>query len=441
MGDLRSTQPLQLAPASLSALWFGGAHASLLAALAIVCAWPSLLADTFWHPRLLAAVHLLTLGWISGSILGALYLVSPFALRVRLGRHAGDPLVWGLFTSATAAMAAGFWRLDHRLVAVAGVAALLAAAWVAWRVLPPLARAPVPGFVRRNFFLAFGGLLLAGGLGVAVALDRRHPFLPGGFFAKTFAHAELAWLGWASMMVIAAGYRLLPMLLPAAMPAGLAASSSGPLLFFGAVAVAAGVLTAIPACLLAGGVAALAAALLFLITLVRMLRQPRPRPRARPRPDLPLVHVAAAVAALLAAIACGVALWLVGPVPAPGLRAAHGVLALVGFLAQLVVGVEQRLIAWQAWLLAYSGSGFRAVPPSPYAISIRPLQWAIVLTWLPGVLALAAGAGWGSADLVRLGACLLLAGTAASALVLAHALRIATAAPVAGELDATGGQH
>ena len=36
----------------------------------------------FYHSRMLAIVHLVTLGWITASILGSLYTVGPIALRV-----------------------------------------------------------------------------------------------------------------------------------------------------------------------------------------------------------------------------------------------------------------------------------------------------------------------------------------------------------------------
>jgi hypothetical protein len=58
--------------------------------------------------------------------------------------------------------------------------------------------------------------LLAASLGVAVGFDKLRDLLPGTSLDHVLAHAHLAVLGWATMMVMAAGYRLLPMILPVA---------------------------------------------------------------------------------------------------------------------------------------------------------------------------------------------------------------------------------
>ena len=65
-------------------LYFGFAHLCLAAALLALAVTPRSLLGFYYHPRMLAVVHLLTLGWITSHILGALYLIAPMALRTRL---------------------------------------------------------------------------------------------------------------------------------------------------------------------------------------------------------------------------------------------------------------------------------------------------------------------------------------------------------------------
>jgi hypothetical protein len=43
---------------------------------------PRSVSGFFYHARMLGIVHLITLGWITASILGSLYLVGPIALRM-----------------------------------------------------------------------------------------------------------------------------------------------------------------------------------------------------------------------------------------------------------------------------------------------------------------------------------------------------------------------
>src|SRR5436190_17936186 len=78
--------------------------------------------------------------------------------------------------------------------------------------------------------LAFLNVLAAAALGVLIGFDRVYHFLPGFVLAHVFAHAHLAALGSATMMAIGVAYRLLPMILPAAMPGGARLWVSGVLL-------------------------------------------------------------------------------------------------------------------------------------------------------------------------------------------------------------------
>jgi hypothetical protein len=412
----------------LVAAWFGFAHGSLLLAALLVALDAELLAATFYHPRLLAAVHLLTLGWISGSILGALHLVPAMALRTRLPRHRGDLVACATFATGTVAMVASFWFWRPAGIAAGGAVAIAGAAWVAARVLPALWRAPAARAAGAAFATAFAGLFLTALLGMAAALLRERPDLAVGAFAMLFAHAHLGALGWALPIVIGAGYRLVPMLLPSAMPsprrslAALLTSAGAPLLLAGGLLASSAPLAA------AGATAALAAVLLILRDAAWMLRHRRLRPPARPRPDLPLAHAAAALLSLVAALGCGVLL-LAGHAPT-GLRAAYGILALVGFFGQLIAGVGPRLVAWLCWLHAYAGSGFRQIPPTPYALVPRGTQALATTGWLAAVPALAVGAATGRAWLVRAGSlALAIAVSAGAAGLLRAAATAARRAP------------
>ena len=72
-----------LTPASAIPLaYFAFAHLGLAAALLVLALRPDLPGAFFYHPKMVALVHLVTLAWLSGSILGAFYIVGPLALRL-----------------------------------------------------------------------------------------------------------------------------------------------------------------------------------------------------------------------------------------------------------------------------------------------------------------------------------------------------------------------
>jgi hypothetical protein len=170
----------------------------------------------------------------------------------------------------------------------------------------------------------------------------------------------------------------------------------------------------------------------FLSQVAWMIRHPRPRPPGLVVPDPAVLHAAAAFASLLLASALG--LWLaVAPQSERTLRAAmaYGVFGLVGFLAQMVVAMEGRLLPIFAWYWAYANSGYRGPVASPHEMPSRGAQEVVFVLWLFGVPALAIGLAFDAVPFVRAASWALLAATvldsANVAAIVRHAFRRPTA--------------
>ena len=176
------------------------------------------------------------------------------------------------------------------------------------------------------------------------------------------------------------------------------------------------------------GVVIVAGLATFAAHVMWMLSQPAPKPAGAARVNFGVLHAASAGAWLLGAVAIGLAL-LILPTSTRTLHAAaaYGVLGLVGFLAQMVVAMETRLLPMVTWFWAYAQSGYRIAPPSPHAMRDRSLQAMVFGGWTIGVPALAMGMFVESAPLVSLGAWALFAAVALATLdnvmVVAHAFR------------------
>ena len=135
-----------------------------------------------------------------------------------------------------------------------------------------------------------------------------------------------------------------------------------------------------------GGVAA------FLGHVFWMQRHSRPGPAARPRPDYGVWHAVQALIYLALATVVGVGLVVV-PLSEATLRAVlpYGVFGLVGFLAQMEVGIESRLLPLFAWYGAFANSGFERPLVSPHLMPDRTWQRLAFYLWGGGVPAVAAG--------------------------------------------------
>ncbi|MQA31543.1 MAG: hypothetical protein GEU82_17195 [Luteitalea sp.] len=205
-------------------------------------------------------------------------------------------------------------------------------------------------------------------------------------------------------------YRLLPMVLPAAMPGGSRLWPSAVLLQTGVTGLFVtllwrGPLAWIFALTIVGGLAA------FLSQVVWMLRRPRPRPPKLRTPDPAVLHAGASLVWLAVASALGVWLTLAAP-SSVTLRVAmaYGVFGLVGFLAQMVVGMEGRLLPIFAWYWAYANTGYQGPVPSQHEMPWRRGQELVFVLWLFGVPALAGGLAFDAIPLVSAAAwCLFIA--------------------------------
>jgi len=399
-------------------LYFGFAHLCLATAFLALAVTPRSLLGFYYHPRMLAVVHLVTLGWISASIQGALYVIGPLAFRMPWPAGPADYGAFAAFAVGVVGMTGHFW-MDRPRGMVWGAGLVAAAmAWVAARGLRGLRRAPVPLEARLPMALAFFNVIAAAGLGLALGFNKVGAFLPVAHLDVVMAHAHLAALGWAAMMVIGAGYRMLPMILPAAMPRGAVALAASLVLEAGVAALVWSFLAG-RGRLAAASLAVLGIAL-FASRVVWMLRNRRPAPAELRRPDWGTAHALQSVACLLAA--AGVGLYLAWAAPSERTLAwapVYGVLGLIGFLSQLVVGVESRVLPLFAWLWGFADRHHAELPPPLHGASVRPLQALVFALWTAGVPLLAFGLGAERAVATSLGGAMLLAAVVAS---LAHAI-------------------
>jgi mono/diheme cytochrome c family protein len=385
-------------------LYFGCAWLALALAFAAVAIDPRGAAGFFYHARLAGIVHLVTLGWITMSILGALYIVGPITLRIPLPAHRGDAVAFASTSIGIVGMVGHFWIEDFGGMAWSGVMVALGILYVGVRVVRRLIGAPVTGGVKFHVMLAFANIAVAASMGVLLAFDKDLHFLPGFVLTNVFAHAHLAAIGWASMMVVGIGYRLLPMVLPAEMPRSKSVYASGILLEIGVLGLFVALLlqsmlTRVFALIIVAGFA------VFLGHVAGMVKRRRRRPLELPAIDFAVRHTVSAFLSLAIAIVLGSLLAFANPSEWT-LRAAlaYGVFGLVGFLAQMVAGMQLRLLPLLAW---YSAAHRAASPgdiPSMSRLSAHPLVGAGWLLWLWGVPALATGFALNAIPLLAAGA-------------------------------------
>jgi hypothetical protein len=410
---------------ALPLAYFGGAHIALSLACAALVLWPDLPGPSHYHPRMIALLHLVTVGWITGSILGAFYIVAPLALGTPMRAGRWDAAACVAFWAGAAALVPGFWTGRFTLVGAGSMPVLAVALFVGVRVIAGMRRSTVPRGVAVHIVLAFANVLLAGVLGLALAVNRMTWQLPVPPLSLALAHGHLAVTGWVLMTVFGVAYRLVPMVVPAAMPTGRRLATSAVLLEIGALGLATSIVAGWAT--LPWALAVVGACAAFFVQLRAMLRHRRPRPVELPRPDWSTSQTYVALLYLFVAVTFG--MWLALGWPPAWAAWIYGGAGILGFPAQMVVGIQGRLVPMHAW---YRSMAHRdGAPPaiSAHRLIEPRLARAVLIGWGIGVPLLLVGMAARHHAAIASGAAALLVATVLNA---AHGLvmaRRAAAAP------------
>ncbi|MBI2236291.1 MAG: hypothetical protein HYU60_04955 [Magnetospirillum sp.] len=296
----------------------------------------------------LAALHLVTLGVLVMTAMGAAIQLLPVATRKRLGPVWLCRVMFWLYVPGVAALTLGFWLgqpwLQHlgATLAIAGLAVFAGMMAANLRNVADLAG------VTRHSWLALASLAGLTVLGLVLVIDFTAGFLPSRAEVAT-AHAVLAGYGFMGMLALGFSTVLIPMfVLGQAVPevvgkrssalagAGLALGAGGALVGLGWLA----------ALGLALGGAALA------IHFRGMAATLKSRMRKRLEPFFRMVWVGWAL--LPASLAIGLALALGAP-PSPT-ATLWGFLLVFGWLLTFVTGILQRIVPFLASMHT-SGTG------------------------------------------------------------------------------------
>lgn len=317
------------------------------------------LAGHYYQPGVLALTHVVTLGWITLTIMGASYQILPIVLgrkiwSERLAR-------WQLAVMATGAAGLvghffiGSWR---GLVWAAGLVALGVGAHLVNATLTVRGLAQWT-FTARLVVLAHVGLGLTVVFGALLAVNKLRPVMPGDLFPSLHGHVHLALLGWVLPMVIGVAARVYPMFLLAREPGGWPGRVQFWGLGLGVPATVIGLLTH-RGLLAAGALAVAAATAAHLAWVVGMVRG-----RRRPTLDWGLRFVLTGAAALVPAAALGLGLAF-DVLAGPRVALAYGALALGGWASLTIVGMVLKIIPFLVWSRVYAPRvGREAVPTLP----------------------------------------------------------------------------
>lgn len=378
-------------------VWF------VVGAAGLVLVAPLLAQGAFTAPRVVAVAHCFTLGWLTTSIVGALYQIFPIALGVPSRSVRVGHVTFALLQAGIVALVAGFWWWLPGLLALGWLALVAAVGALAWNLLPQLRRAQRGHLIGRYVALAHLGL----GLAMLVAAARVGNLL--GWWevdaVRLLAtHVHLAVLGFATLTVVGVGSRLLTMFLLSHGHVEWPLRLIGPLVGVGLVAFGVGELGSVPVASAAGATLMASGIALYLFQAWSYVRH-----RVRRVLDPGLALAAAAHGFLLLALGAGVAL-AAASTPDLRLAAAYGVVGCLGWLSLFVAGVSQKILPFLTWVYRFSGQVGAPGLPKVADLTAPSWGWASGALLTVGTLLLAAAVAAGWVGMARTGAGILAAG-------------------------------
>jgi len=350
------------------------------------------LSGHYYHPRLAALTHTVTLGWITLAMMGASYQLVPMLLGRPIWSERLARWQFAMLVAGVVGLAAHFYiaEFSGMLWAAGIVGAGIGAHAVNVAVsLRGLARVT---FTVRLFAMGLAGLVLTLGFGALLATDRVVKILPAaGFFPTLHAHFHLALLGWVMPVVLGVTARVYPVFLLAGEPAGWPGHAQLWGLLLGVPTLTLGILASpalvrVGALLVASAVAGHAAWVLEIV-----------RSRRRPALDWGLRFVLTGAAFLLpaSALGLGLAFDVVGG-PRPTL--AYVALALGGWISLTIVGMMLKIVPVLVWYRVYAPHIGRTQAPPLKELgwpAVEGLAWWLLTGGMVGLAAaLAAGNAW-----------------------------------------------
>jgi hypothetical protein len=349
-------------------------------------------------PRVLALVHLATLGWLTMTVLGASLQLTPVILVTPLGAARWLRWQFPVYLVGVVLLLAGFWSGWLWPLALGGSLIVLAVAHHIVVLAATLARATTRPLTARFLVAALGYLGVVVALGLTAALNLHLGFLGAGITQLLPAHILLGVVGWLTNMLIGVSYTLVRMFALAHGHSDRLGARIFWLLQGGVLVTAAGFALSWGAVVALGLVGLVAAVALFAWDYRGMLRM-----RRRKVLEVTQWHGIAAVAYLVVLVPAGALMTLFGG-GQPRLLVALGLVALVGWLGQSTIGYLYKIVPFLIWHERYGPLvGRQKVPLMRELVRER---WSRASFWLinVGLPVAALGAALGVTEALRVGA-------------------------------------
>jgi len=347
----------------------------------------------YFQPKILALVHIATLGWITMIIFGAMFQLVPVVLEVRLYSEKLAEVQFWVYVVGVIGLVFGFGFFKVGLhLTISAALVTIAMLMFVFNIIATMTQVTKWNFTGIHILASLVYLTLTAITGLLLSINLGYPFISRIHLDYLKIHAHLGFVGWVSMVIMGVTYKLIPMF---SLSHGYSLTPSK--WAFGLVNV--GLLGAVVEMTLGKETALLyiyvamlvIGILLFLFQIYLILKY-----RVRKVLDIGLRHSVVSFIALLLVTALG-AFLAVSNVSNNTMREnlilVYGFLILFGYISMLIVGQMYKIVPFLVWFHKYSSKV--GLQPVPMLKDMFSEKIASVEFWMMNVALLGAVLGLG----------------------------------------------
>ncbi len=317
----------------------------------------------YFQPKILALVHIATLGWITMVIFGAMFQLVPVVLEVKLFSETLGEIQFWIYLAGVIGLVTAFWNFDIGLpMTISAILLVLAMLIFIFNISMSMLKVKKWNITGAYLIAALFYLLSTAAAGILMAINLGYPFIQGDHLQYLKLHVDVAFIGWVLITIMGVSYKLIPMF---SLSHGYSQKSSVWAFVFINVGLL-GLSTVmhyknIPGVYFFFVILIAAGVLVFLFQILLILKH-----RLRKKLDIGMKHSVAAFIILLLNTILGVFLVLNNFSNLSlelKLTLVYGFSALIGFFSILTVGQLYKILPFLVWYHKFSSKvGIEPVP-------------------------------------------------------------------------------
>ncbi|MCK5781081.1 MAG: hypothetical protein KAH10_00685, partial [Flavobacteriales bacterium] len=173
------------------------------------------IAGHYFNPKLLALVHLTTLGWISMIIFGALYQLVPVVLDVKLHNESLAKVNFFIYGLSIIIFVFAFWDLYNQMLLfqIGGSLMFISISLFSYNIMMSAFNAKRKLIAAKFIISAIFWFFTTAVFGLLLVFQLTDSFMDVNHLDFLKAHAHFGMVGWFLLLIIGVSSRLIPMFL------------------------------------------------------------------------------------------------------------------------------------------------------------------------------------------------------------------------------------